>query len=99
MKVFAFRHAPYEDLGTLRAALEARGCTVECCDLYEPGARVPEVERADGLVFLGGPMCANDELAFLHAELEIMRRAAVRGQPMLGICLGAQLLAKALGGR
>ena len=43
-------------------------------------------------------MCANDDLAFLRTELEVIRTAAERGQPIFGICLGAQLIAKALGG-
>lgn len=98
MRIFAFRHASFEELGTLRPALEARGFTVESVELYEPGARVPAVEMADGLVFMGGPMSANDDLPFLHREVELIREAAGRGQPVLGICLGAQLISMALGG-
>lgn len=99
MRVLAFRHAPFEDLGAFQPLLEERGVAVECHDLYRPDARVPDVRDAAGLIFMGGPMCANDELTYLHQEMEIMRQAAGRGQPMLGVCLGAQLLAKALGGR
>jgi GMP synthase-like glutamine amidotransferase len=82
----------------VRPLLEARGVTVECADLYSAEAQA-DAAGADGLVFMGGPMCANDDLPYLRRELEIIRESAGRGQPMLGICLGAQLIAKALGGR
>jgi GMP synthase (glutamine-hydrolysing) len=99
MKIFAFRHAAFEELGTLRPALEARGFEVQSVELYEPGARVPAIAEAAGLVFMGGPMCANDDLPFLHREVELIRDAVRLGSPVLGICLGAQLIAKALGGK
>jgi len=98
MRVLAFRHAAEEDLGTIRPLLEARGVEVECVDLYA-GKALPEAAKAAGLIFMGGAMCANDELEFLHLEIDLIREAARRGQPILGVCLGAQLIAKALGGR
>jgi GMP synthase (glutamine-hydrolysing) len=97
MRVLAFRHEPGCDLGTIRPALESRGITVECVDLYA-GAPLPGVRDAVGLIFLGGAMCANDDLPFLRQELDVIREAAGRGQPILGVCLGAQLIARALGG-
>lgn len=98
MPVYAFRHAPFEDLGNLRPALEARGFEVRTVDLYESGAAVPDLGRADALVFMGGPMCANDDLPFLHREADLIREATRIELPVLGICLGAQLIARALGG-
>jgi GMP synthase (glutamine-hydrolysing) len=95
MRVLAFRHEHGGDLGTIRLALEARGIGVECVDLYA-GAALPEIDAAAGLIFMGGAMCANDDLGFLREELAIIRRAAEAGQPVLGVCLGAQLIAKAL---
>jgi GMP synthase (glutamine-hydrolysing) len=47
---------------------------------------------------MGGAMCANDNLPFLHQELELIDLAARQGLPVLGICLGAQLIANVLGG-
>lgn len=52
----------------------------------------------DGIVISGGPNSARDELAFIQREKELLREAAARGVPMLGICLGSQLLAAALCG-
>jgi GMP synthase (glutamine-hydrolysing) len=98
MRVLAFRHAEGEDLGSIRPILESRGVTVECVDLYA-GARLPDPASAAGLIFMGGAMCANDDLDFLRRELDLIRAAAGRKQPVFGVCLGAQLIAKALGGR
>lgn len=98
MRVLAFRHAEGEDLGTVRPILEARGVEVRCVDLYA-GAGLPDIGSAAGLIVMGGAMCANDDLDFLHRELDLIREAAGRRQPVFGICLGAQLIAKALGGR
>jgi len=98
MRVFAFRHASYEDLGTIRPILSSRGIEVECFDLYT-GSPAPDIRDADGLIFMGGPMGVNDGLGFLHCEMELIRQAAQSGQGVLGVCLGAQLIARALGGR
>lgn len=99
MKILAFRHADFEEIGTLRPALESRGFEVQTVELYEPGTPVPPIAEAAGLVFMGGPMCANDDLPFLHREVELIREAVQIGSPILGICLGAQLIAKALGAK
>ena len=60
---------------------------------------MPDVGSAAGLIFMGGPMSANDDFAYLRQELECIRQAVERGQPVLGVCLGSQLLAKAMGAR
>jgi GMP synthase-like glutamine amidotransferase len=97
MRILAFRHAPGEDLGTIRPVLESRGIEVLCVDLYS-GADMPDASTAAGLIFMGGLMCANDNVAFLQRERELIEAAAARGQPIFGVCLGAQLIARALGG-
>ena len=99
MRVFAFRHVPFEDLGLIRASLEERGISIEYADLFRPGAPVPDTTQAAGLIFMGGPMSANDDLPWLRQELQLISRAVERRQPVLGVCLGAQLIAKALGSR
>jgi GMP synthase-like glutamine amidotransferase len=99
VKVLAFRHVPFEHLGLIAPALESRGVAVEYADLYADGASDPNPEEYAGLVFMGGPMSANDALPWLASEMRWIEQAARRGQPVLGVCLGAQLIAKALGAR
>jgi len=99
MPVLAFRHVPFEHLGLIAPALESRSLEFEYVDLFcEPDAPV-SLEAVRGLVFMGGPMSVNDDLAYIRRELALIQRAAAAGKPVLGICLGAQLVAKALGGR
>ena len=99
MRVFAFRHVPFEDLGLIRASLEERGISIEYADLFRPGATAPDITQVAGLIFMGGPMSANDDLPWLRQELQLISQAVDRRQPVLGVCLGAQLIAKALGSR
>ena len=99
MRVVVFRHVPFEGLGHIQQVLEERGIAIEFADLYQPGAQAPETATAAGLIFMGGPMSVNDGLPYLELEIESIRRAAEVGQPVLGVCLGAQLAAKALGAR
>ena len=97
--IYAFRHVAFEHLGLIAPALESRGLAVQYVDLFE-GAPVPEgLAEAAGLIFMGGPMSANDDLPYLRAELALIEQAAKAGTPLLGVCLGAQLIAKALGAR
>jgi GMP synthase-like glutamine amidotransferase len=80
-------------------ALDAHGILCDYADLYaRPGAQ-PRVCAAGALIFMGGPMSANDDLGYLRTEMTHIREAVERGQPVLGVCLGAQLIAKAMGAR
>jgi len=97
MRVVAFRHVPFEDLGLIYSSLEECGISVECADLYRQASPLPDISSAAGLIFMGGPMSANDDLPYLERELRCIRQAVERRQPVLGVCLGAQLLARALG--
>src|SRR5579872_3002171 len=99
MRVLVFRHVPFEGLGLIGPPLEARGIDVEYADLYLPGSSAPETAPFDGLIFMGGPMSVNDPLPYLCWEMRAILEAMERRQPVLGICLGAQLIAKALGAR
>jgi GMP synthase (glutamine-hydrolysing) len=97
MRVLVFRHVPFEGLGLIEPALRQRHIEVDYADLYRAGAPPPDIGRYDALIFLGGPMSVNDDLPFLRREMELIRQAIARRQPILGICLGAQLIARALG--
>ena len=97
MRALAFRHVPFEGLGRIEPALGARDIAVDFADLYQAGAALPDIAAYDALIFLGGPMSVNDDLPFLRREMEFIRQAMARRQPILGICLGAQLMARALG--
>jgi GMP synthase (glutamine-hydrolysing) len=99
MRAVVFRHGVSEDLGLLRPALEQHGVAVEFADLYHEGATLPDLAEAAGLIFMGGTMFANDDLPFLQTELKTIQSAAAKSQPVLGLCLGAQLIGKALGAK
>ena len=99
MRVLAFRHIAIEHLGQIAYALANVGADYEYVDLYrDPLGRVHLGDVA-GLIFLGGPMSVNDDLAYIRRELGIIEMALAAGTPILGMCLGAQLIAKALGAR
>jgi GMP synthase (glutamine-hydrolysing) len=99
VRVLAFRHVPFESLGLIEPALESRGIAFDYADLYRDGVPPPDISRYDGLIFLGGPMSANDPLPYLRTEMGVIDRAVTAGTPVLGVCLGAQLISKTLGAR
>jgi GMP synthase (glutamine-hydrolysing) len=99
VRVLVFRHVPFEGLGLLAPALDAHGIAFDYCDLYQSGAMPPDASSYAGLIFMGGPMSVNDELPFVLEEMQLIECAAAQNMPMLGICLGAQMIARALGGR
>lgn len=99
-KILVFQHVPYEPLGTLDPLLRQAGFRIRYVNFgREPGSR-PSLEKYEALIILGGPMNADQIDAFpnLVAEVDIIHEAFERRMSVLGICLGAQLLAKALGG-
>jgi GMP synthase (glutamine-hydrolysing) len=97
-KVLAFRHVPFEHLGRIADSLEQHDIACEYVDLYRGAAR-PDAGGADGLIFMGGPMSANDDLPYIRQGLELINDAIALRLPILGVCLGSQLIAKALGAR
>ena len=93
-----FRHVACEPPGYLGTFLETRGYAYEVVCLDE-GSVVPhDLDAVAGLVFMGGPGDVNTPTGWITEELELIRRAADHGVPVMGICLGAQLMSKALGG-
>jgi GMP synthase (glutamine-hydrolysing) len=99
-KLLVFQHVASEPLGHLDPLLRASGVRIRYVNFgREPHAQ-PDVRRYDGLVVLGGPMNVDqaDHLPHLRFEMAAIRDAMDCGRPVLGICLGAQLLAAAMGG-
>ncbi len=97
--IYIFRHLEHDGPGYFADFLEQRHIpyTVICID---KGDAVPEtIENARGLVFMGGNMSVNDPLPWIDQELTLIRQAAAAGMPVLGHCLGGQLISKALGGK
>ncbi|MDH0863904.1 glutamine amidotransferase [Mitsuaria sp. GD03876] len=98
--VLALRHLAFEDLGLLRPVLEARGFErFITLDAGVDDLRAVDLDGVDLLVVLGGPIGAYDDALYpyLNDELALIRRRLAARRPLLGICLGAQLMARALG--
>ncbi len=95
----AIRHLDFEDLGTLGPLLAARGYAVRYLDAATDDLRTEDTATADLLVVLGGPIGAFDDgiYPFIHDELAVILQRLECRLPLLGICLGAQLIARALG--
>lgn len=100
MRVCVFQHVPFEDVGTIRLWLDERGAAIRYTRFYREHL-LPSVDETDMVIVLGGPMSVNDERThpWLVSEKRFLRLAIERGLPILGVCLGAQLLAEALGAR
>lgn len=97
----AIRHVAFEDLGLLAPLLQDRGLAVRYLEAGVDDLAAVDPLQADLLVVLGGPIGANDEgdYPFLTDEVALLRRRLAADRPTLGLCLGAQLMARALGAR
>jgi len=99
-KILVFQHVPYEPLGTLDPLLKESGFRIRYVNFGRNPDHRPTLDKYAALIVLGGPMSSEqiDTYPNLVTEVEIIREAVDRDMSVLGICLGAQLLAKALGG-
>jgi len=95
MRILTLRHEPFEHLGHFATVLDDKKVTYVYHDLGAPLL----AGDFDGLIIMGGPMSANENLPGLIDELGLIEKALALGKPVLGICLGSQLIAKALGAR
>ncbi len=100
-RVIAIRHVPFEDLDNLAAPLQARGYSLSYREAPVDDLTAPDLLSADLLVVLGGPIGAYEDAhyPFLAPELALIEKRLKARRPVLGICLGAQLMARALGAR
>lgn len=97
----AIRHVAFEDLGAFAPALAAAGFDIRYHDVGEQDLSALDPTVPDLLVVLGGPIGAYEEdvYPFLRDEIGLIERRLKAGRPIMGICLGAQLIARAAGAR
>ena len=93
-----FRHAEPEGPGYLAEFLDERQIPWQLIAIDAGDAVPPSVGDYSGLVFMGGPMSVNDDLPWIAPVLALIREAVAADIPVLGHCLGGQLMSRALGG-
>ncbi|MCH2171395.1 gamma-glutamyl-gamma-aminobutyrate hydrolase family protein [Myxococcota bacterium] len=98
-RLLVLQHVPYEILGTFDPLLKRSGFRIRYVNFGRRPESSPTLDGYHGLVILGGPMgvAESDLFPHLEVEMELIREAIDREIPTLGICLGAQLIARALG--
>lgn len=98
MRVLVIMHVESEGPGSLGTFLDSVGADVRTVRLYD-GDRLPELQELDAVVSMGGPMNVyeEDKYPFLKDETLFLENAVNADVPVLGICLGAQMIAKAAG--
>jgi len=98
-KLLVLQHVAHELLGTLNPLLKRAGFRIRYVNFARHPEAQPSLQGYDGMVVLGGPMSVSDadRLPHLTAEMRLIEQAMKQNLPVLGICLGAQLIAKTLG--
>jgi GMP synthase (glutamine-hydrolysing) len=99
--VLILRHVPHEPAGTLENALAKAHLEFQYLDLFHKYPGSLDCEQYLGLIVMGGPMNVDEveKYPFLGDEIPWIRQTIAAGMPLLGICLGSQLLAKACGAK
>ena len=100
MNIHYLQHVPFEGLGSIEDWVQRGGHTLSATRLYL-GEQLPAVETLDLLVVMGGSMNIDEEALYpwLSAEKRFIEQAIAAGQRVLGVCLGAQLVANVLGAK
>ncbi|MEZ5545191.1 MAG: gamma-glutamyl-gamma-aminobutyrate hydrolase family protein [Lysobacteraceae bacterium] len=98
-RILVLQHVAAEPLGTLDPLIRARGHRIRYVNFEREPEAQPNLDRYRGLIVLGGPMNVEDhpQRAHLRTEMRLIEQALAQDKPVLGICLGAQLLAHVLG--
>jgi len=100
MRIHYLQHDPFEDLANIEGWAKSRGHTLTATMMFS-GEAVPDMESFDWLIIMGGPMniYEHEKYPWLAVEKKFIKEAIAAGKMVLGICLGAQLMADALGGK
>ncbi len=99
MRIHCFQHVVFESPGTIIEWAETRGYAITCTNFFEPQFILPSLADLNVLIIMGGYMNVDEENLYpwLKEEKLFIRQAIDAGKKVLGICLGAQLIASALG--
>jgi len=100
-RILVIQHVPHEGLGTFGDAIKRTGGSITFVDSTKAGVRWPAADAFDALVVMGGPQSVYEQARYpyLASEIQLLKSALKAKKPILGICLGAQLLAAALGAK
>lgn len=100
IKIHCFQHAPFEDMGCIKDWIKKEGFQLSYTRFYEKW-EIPSVDTYDWLIIMGGPMNVDEETKYpwLKEEKKAIKEAIESGKTVLGICLGSQLIATALGAK
>jgi GMP synthase (glutamine-hydrolysing) len=100
-RIIVFQHVAYEPLGTLDPLIRSQKHRVRYVNFGRTPNAIPSIEGYDALIVLGGPMNIGEEKEYPHLETEkrLIKQAIERDMAVLGICLGAQLIAAAMGAK
>ena len=98
-EIVIFRHSAGEGPGYFARFLDRRGIAYRLVKVDQNEALPESIDHVSGLVFMGGPMSVNDSLPWIPKALHLIRQAVAADLPVLGHCLGGQLMSKALGGQ
>ena len=95
-KSLVIQNAKIEGLGVLGELLKKDG--IDFKTILAKSEEIPDI-KPDAIIILGAPESANDDLPYLKKELEVIRQSVEKNIPVLGICLGSQIIAKAFGAK
>lgn len=100
MAIFVFEHSDLAGVERLGVALNDLGHNLRILRLHDGDAVPGDLDDCDGIISMGGPQSAAEDAApYMAEEMNRLREAHQRGLPIVGICLGCQMLARALGGK
>ncbi len=99
--VLVMQHTPAENIGSIAAPLAAAKVDVHTFEVFRRQSLPTDIQNYSGLIMMGGPMSVyeQDRHPFIQPEIALIQSAIAAGKPVLGICLGSQLIAAALGAR